>query len=82
MATQNLLFSKDKDEKLKARKILAHVDLVMDSSYGVELISTCTDGCKTEDGASVSLSNAPNIERRIANTRHKNTCKEMETQLN
>ena len=54
----------------------------MDLSYDVELISTYPDGWQTEDDVSVSLSNAPDIERRIAKARHKNTCNEMKAQLN
>ena len=42
--TLSLLFNKDDDEKLEARKNLARVDLFMESSFGVEPISMFPDG--------------------------------------
>ena len=42
---RNMLFSSDIEEKKKARQeFLAHVDKVMDSSYGVELVKICPYG--------------------------------------
>ena len=40
MALRKLLFAKDADTKKKARAdFLDHIDEVMDSSYGVELVT-------------------------------------------
>ena len=83
METRNLLFNKNKDEKLEAmKKILAHVDQVMDSSHGVELVLKYPDGCKYENGVVVKLFEASYTYKFIAKARHKNTCGEMKAQLN
>ena len=64
--TKFAIQQRQRQETRSKKKILAHVDQVVDSSYGLELISTCPDGCKTKDGVGVNLSNFPDTERGIA----------------
>ena len=69
--------------KKKAREeFLGHVNKVIDSSYGVELVKACPHGCKREnDGAPVQVEHVPDINRSIACAWHKKMCKSVDVKL-
>ena len=51
---------------------MAHVDKVMGSSYGFELVRSCPHGCKREnDGTPVQVENINNIDKTIDCEWHK-----------
>ena len=82
MELRNVLFSSDVEAKQKARsEFLAYVDAVMDSSYGVELVTNCPHGCTNDDSTHVKVENANDIDTRIARARHKSTCENLNAQL-
>ena len=83
MELRNLLFSLNVEEKEKAKKaLLAHVDKVMDSFYGVKLVKAFPHGCKRKnDGAPMKVENVPDINGSIARAWRKETCKSINSKL-
>ena len=54
--------------------LLDHVDEVMDSSYGVKLMTDCPmEQCKGDFGLQGKVQNVPNIDAGISKARHKSS---------
>ena len=54
---------------------MTHVDKVIESSYGAELVTNCPNGYTHDDNTYVQIGNADDIDLRIARAHHYLACK-------
>ena len=83
MELRNVLFSFDTKKKEKARKeFLEHAVKIMEYSYGVELVKSCSHHYKHKnDRTLVGVENVDNIDKTIAHALHKSPCASVNAKL-